>query len=81
MGKLIPYLLPLGTVLDVENYAKAVLNEAGDPTTKCLKILSEWISQTPNPTMKLFCERLKGSKQFINQAAGPPLQLEILTDT
>lgn len=69
LEKLIPDLLPLGTVLDVENYAKAVLNEVGDPSTKCLKILSQWTSQTPNPTMKLFCEKLKGAKQFINLAS------------
>ena len=54
----------LGTVLDIGTYSAAILKESEDPSTKCLKILSEWLKRTPDPTWIAFCNKLKMHKQF-----------------
>ena len=62
MDKMLSYLLVLGTALEVEEYTAAVVDAPGAPETKCIKILKRWLDSTPNPTWRVFCEKLKKAK-------------------
>ena len=62
---LVAHLTLLGTMLGIEDHAKAIIeNGSGNPTTKCLDILKHWLDVTVNPTWNLFCSKLKGSDTF-----------------
>ena len=64
MDKMLPHLLVLGAALEVEDYTAAVVDAPGAPKTKCIKILKEWLDSTPNPTWRMFCEKLKKVKEL-----------------
>ena len=66
MEDLLPHLTLLGTVLGVGKYTSAVMEDAGSPQEKCIKILSHWLETTPNPTWRGFCQKLKIAKEFNN---------------
>ena len=63
---MLPHLVVLGTVLDLENFTDAVVNDPGRHDQKCLKILKEWLCVNPGSTWTLFCEKLKHAKVFSN---------------
>ena len=60
-NKMTPHLILLGTVLGIDDFTFTVMNGPGDPQTKCLTILKQWMDVTPNPTWDLFCENLRKS--------------------
>ena len=64
MDKMLPHLLVLGTALEVEDYTAAVVDAPGAPEDKCLKILKVWLDTTPNPTWRVFCEKLKKAEKL-----------------
>ena len=64
MDKMLPHLLVLGTALEVENYTAAVVDAPGAPKDKCIKILKEWLDTTPNPSWRVFCEKLERAKDL-----------------
>ena len=59
-----PHLTLLGTVLGIEDFATATVEGSGNPQSKCLKILKQWMNVTPNHTWKLFCNELEKSTTF-----------------
>jgi hypothetical protein len=65
MDKMLPHLRLLGTVLNIEDYAVAILDASGNPKTKCLHILKEWVDRTSEPTLRLFCDQLARREEFI----------------
>ena len=64
MDHFLPHMIVLGGVLEMENYAKGVVNASGSLKNKCCDILTEWLQRTPNPTWRLFCEKLKKAPEF-----------------
>ena len=64
MDMMTPHLVLLGTVLGIGVLATAIVDDPGDPQTKCLKILKKWMDVTPNSTWDLFCEKLGKSATF-----------------
>ena len=69
MDKMTPHLALLGTVLVIDDFATATVNEPGSLQTKCLTILRHWLNVTPNATWKLFCDKLKKNETFNNLRA------------
>ena len=61
---LLPHLTLLGAVLDIGEYTSAVMQDAGSPQEKCIKILSHWLKRTPNPTWRGFCQKLVKVNSF-----------------
>ena len=59
MDKMLPHLLVLGTALEVEDYTAAVMNAPGTLEDRCIQILRKWLNSTPNPTWRVFCEKLE----------------------
>jgi hypothetical protein len=64
MDKMLPHLLVLGTALEVENYTAAVMNAPGTPEDRCIQILQKWLDFTPNPTWRVFCEKLEKAEEL-----------------
>ena len=64
MKDLLPHLALLGTVLGVGKHTLAVMEGAGSPQEKYIKILSHWLETTPNPTWRRFCQKLKKTNEF-----------------
>ena len=65
-SKMLPHLRLLGTALAISKFTESVVESPGDPDSKCISILSRWLDVTPNPTWKLFCERLQVTQVFNN---------------
>ena len=64
-----PHLALLGSALGIDDIATATVNEPGALQTKCLAILRHWLNVTPNPTWKLFCDKLEKNDALKNLRA------------
>ena len=61
---LVAHLTLLGSVLGIEDRAKAIENGPEDATAKCLNILKHWLEVTEHSTWNLFCSKLKKDATF-----------------
>ena len=64
MDMMLPHLKLLGSVLDIEDFTKAVVEGPGSLKSKCIDIFQEWLKRTPKPTWRVFCKNLKKSQEF-----------------
>jgi hypothetical protein len=62
--KMLPHLRLLGSALGIEDYAAAVVEGPGNLETKCIDILRKWLHRNPEPTWRVFCDKLSKNQNF-----------------